>query len=157
MHTLSVWLEVFPCINVVIRDDNTALHQLLTQDSLSSHITLVTAPDAHLGMSASLISGIKANKADGWLIGLADMPFIHKDVIQQSLGALNEGAQITQAEFAGRRGHPVGFSSRFLPELLTLEGDKGGRDILHTHPELISPIPSPDDGIFKDIDRRESI
>jgi len=158
MHTLSVWLEVFPAINVVIRKDNVDLKQLLSQAPFSSHITLITAPEAHRGMSSSLMSGIKATEeGDGWLIGLADMPFIHEDVIQRSLSTLREGAQITQAVFADRRGHPVGFSSRFLPELLTLQGDKGAREILHTYPELISPITSPDDGIFKDIDSRESL
>ena len=158
IHTLSVWLEVFPCINVVIRDDNISLNQLLAQNPFSPRITLITAPDAHRGMSSSLMSGIESTKkADGWLIGLADMPFVDKNVIQQSVMALNAGAEITQAEFTGRRGHPVGFSSRFLPELLTLQGDKGARSILHTYPELISPITSPDDGIFKDIDSRENV
>lgn len=158
MHTLSVWLEVFPYINVVIRDDNISLNQLLAQTPFSARITVITSLDAHRGMSASLMSGIESTKkADGWLIGLADMPFVDRDVIQRSLTTLREGAQITQAVFAGRRGHPVGFSSRFLPELLTLQGDQGARSILHTYPELISPITSPDDGIFKDIDSRENL
>ncbi len=158
MHTLSVWLRVFPSINVVIRNDNITLNQLLAQNPFSPRITLITAPDAHRGMSSSLMSGIASTKkADGWLIGLADMPFVDKDVIQRSLITLRQGAQITQAVFTGRRGHPVGFSSRFLPELLTLQGDQGARSILHTYPELISPITSPDDGIFKDIDSRESL
>lgn len=153
IHTLKPWLEVFSQVNVVIRADNTALLDLLNQSPFSSRLTLITAEDAHQGMAASLVSGIKANQqADGWLIGLADMPFIQPSVIAESQVLLQDGAAITQPEYKGRRGHPVGFAAAFLPQLLPLNGDKGARDILSASASQISLVGSPDDGIYRDID-----
>ncbi|WP_297811056.1 nucleotidyltransferase family protein [uncultured Methylophaga sp.] len=153
LHALKPWLEVFSQVNVVIRADNTALLDLLNQSPFSSRLTLITAEDAHQGMAASLVSGIKANQqADGWLIGLADMPFIQSSVIEESQALLQDGAVITQPEYKGRRGHPVGFAAAFLPQLLPLNGDKGARDILSASASRISHISSPDDGIYRDID-----
>ena len=153
LHALNPWLEVFPQVNLVIRADNTALLDLLSQSAFSSRLTLITAENAHKGMAASLVRGIKANQqADGWLIGLADMPFIQSPVIAESQTLLHEGAAITQPEYSGRRGHPVGFSAAFLPQLLALNGDKGARDILSVYAGQISLINSPDEGIYRDID-----
>lgn len=158
LHTLSPWLEVFADITVVIRDDNTALRQVLTQSQHSARLKLVLAPDAEKGMSASLISAIKTNsQAEAWLIGLADMPFIDSSVIQGSVTALLAGAVITQPDFDGQRGHPVGFASRFLPQLLALTGDKGARQIVSSYASEITPVVSPDDGILRDIDTREML
>lgn len=158
LHTLSPWLEVFADITVVIRDDNTALRQVLTQSKHSARLKLVPAPDAEKGMSASLISAIKTNsQAEAWLIGLADMPFIDSSVIQSSVTALQAGAVITQPDFDGQRGHPVGFASRFLPQLLALTGDKGARQIVSSYASVITPVVSPDDGILRDIDTREML
>jgi molybdenum cofactor cytidylyltransferase len=153
MHTLSAWLEVFSQVNVVVRDDNAALLDLLSKAAFSSRLRLIMSTNAHQGMAASLVSGIESNQdADSWLIGLADMPFIKPSVIAASSQALQAGARITQPEYRGRRGHPVGFSARFLPQLLTLTGDKGARDILTEHADDIMAIQSPDAGIYQDID-----
>lgn len=153
LHALNPWLEVFPQVNVVIRKDDLALLELLNQSPFSSRLTLITAENAHKGMAASLVRGIKANQhADGWLIGLADMPFIQSPVIAESQALLQDGAAITQPEYNGRRGHPVGFAAAFLPQLLALNGDKGARDILSVYAGQISLINSPDEGIYRDID-----
>lgn len=158
LHAIRPWLSSFAMVNIVVRSGNHALITMLRHCEFSSHLKLINAIDAETGMSASLRSGINATQqADAWLISLADMPFIHQDVIQHSLEALSEGAKITQTEFSGKRGHPVGFSSRFLPNLLALEGDKGAKEILHASADLITVIASPDDGILRDIDNKESL
>lgn len=158
LQTLAPWLAVFPEVNVVIRDDNNDLKKILAQCAFSGRIKLILAHHAHRGMSASLISGLKANReAAAWLIGLADMPFINNVVVSKSLMALQTGALITQAEFGGRRGHPVGFSSQFLPQLLALHGDKGAKQIIDASAHLITPVISPDAGIYRDIDTKENL
>lgn len=158
MHTLSSWLEVFSELDVVIRDDNSALITLVKNSELAAKVKLILATDASKGMSASLISGVAANQqADGWLIGLADMPFINRAVINDSLLALQAGAKITQPQFQQRSGHPVGFASDFLPALLSLSGDKGARQILKAAYDQITVINSPDDGIYRDIDVKHDL
>jgi len=158
IHTLEVWLSVFNKVNVVVREDNVALLSLLKQSELFHRLTLTPANEPETGLSASLMSGIKANQsACAWLIGLADMPFIHSSVINDSKLALEEGASITQTEFNGQRGHPVGFNGIHLTELLKLDGDKGAKRILRSAPEQVVVIKSPDEGIVRDIDTLSNI
>lgn len=158
LHSLTPWFEVFDEVSVVIREDNLALLHLLKNCEFSSRLKLVQAENARHGMSASLIAGIQANlEADGWLIGLADMPYMNSFVIRDSLAALISGAGITLPEFCGRRGHPVGFASSFLPQLLALNGDNGAKDIIRSSPNQICFISGVDSGIFADIDIAEDI
>lgn len=158
LHSLTPWLDVFDHINVVVRPDNHALINMLEDSEFASRLTLITASNAAKGMSVSLVSGIEANKkADGWLIGLSDMPFIQSSVIVESLQALSAGAEITLPTFNGKKGHPVGFSSRFISQLLALTGDKGAKEIIASSPDNVTFIESPDSGISRDIDTRKNL
>ena len=158
LHSLKPWLAVFDRINIVVRSDNHALIQTLENSELASRLTIIIATDAAKGMSASLISGIEANKeADGWLIGLADMPFIKSSVIADSVQTLIAGADITLPIFNEQRGHPVGFASHFKSQLLTISGDKGAKQVIASSPDKITFINSPDSGIWQDIDTRENL
>ena len=158
LHSLKPWLEVFEQVNIVVRADNYALIQMLEDCEFASRLTLIIATNPQKGMSASLVSGIEVNRiADGWLIGLSDMPFIQSSVIIKSLQALNTGAEITLPTFNSKRGHPVGFSSRFRTELLALSGDKGAKKIIASSPDKITFIDSPDEGIWQDIDSRVNL
>lgn len=157
-HSLSPWLAVFESINVVVRPDNLILINMLKDSEYSSRLNLIFAMDAAEGMSASLVSGIEANKqADGWLIGLSDMPFVQSSVILDSFKALKSGAMITLPVFNGERGHPVGFASHYLSQLKTLTGDKGARNIIASSPDKITFINSPDQGIRLDIDTVDNL
>lgn len=158
LHSLKPWLAVFEKLNIVIRADNHALIRLLKNSEIASRLTLITATNPKQGMSASLVSGIKASQqSEGWLIGLADMPYIQSSVIANSLVALEANAAITLPTFREHRGHPVGFASQFLPQLLSLCGDKGAKQIIASASDKISFIDSPDNGILLDIDTREAL
>ena len=149
-------MTVFDQVDVIVRNDNAALIRLLKQSEFASRLNMIVSPDTDKGMSASLISGIKANSnADAWLIGLADMPFIHGSVIASSCAALESNALITLPTFRGKQGHPVGFAYNFLSALLSLRGDKGAREIISSSPDSITFIDSPDNGILMDIDTRQ--
>jgi molybdenum cofactor cytidylyltransferase len=158
LHSLTPWLDAFDHVNVVVRTDNHALIQMLQNRELGSRLTLITAINPARGMSASLVSGIDENKAaDGWLVGLSDMPYIQSSVIVKSLEALSAGSEITLPTYNGKRGHPVGFSLRFRTQLLALSGDKGAKDIIASSPDKITLIDSPDEGIWQDIDTRKNL
>lgn len=158
LHSLSPWVKVFPVVNVVVREDNEALLQLLTGCDISGRLRLIITANAHKGMSQSFIAGVKAHEqADGWLVGLGDMPYLGSRVIAASLAALEAGAQITLPEFMGRRGHPVGFAARFLPQLLALKADTGAKGIIQSHKKLVYPIQADNEGIFRDIDCPEDL
>lgn len=157
LHTITPWLSCFSSVSVIVRDDNPELITTLKNSEFAPRLNLISATAPDTGMSASLVCGIRASQqADAWLIGLADMPFINSTVIEASLRALSHGSAMTQPRFNDIPGHPVGFSREYLPELLTLSGDKGAKQILQRYPEQITTISSPDAGIHQDIDLKSS-
>jgi len=111
------------------------------------------------GMASSIRAGVSASAhADGWLIALADMPSLAASTVDAVAVALVEGDRgIVVPVHDGRRGHPVGFASRYRDELLALEGDVGGRGILRAHPEDILLLDVPDPGILLDIDTTDDL
>lgn len=105
------------------------------------------------GMGVSLAAGVRAaGDAKGWVVALADMPFIQPATIRTIANALRDGAAIAAPSYRGERGHPVGFARRFLDELSALRGDAGARRILKKHPESITLYEVDDPGVLRDID-----
>src|SRR5260221_12199048 len=96
----------------------------------------VVCKNASEGMGTSLAAGVRATTdADGWIVALADMPFIRPETIRIVTKGLQEGAAIAAPSFHGQRGHPVGFARRFYEELSSLRGGDGARQFLKRHPE----------------------
>ncbi|MFZ6693672.1 nucleotidyltransferase family protein [Undibacterium sp. SXout20W] len=134
-------------MSVVVRADNTRLLQVLHQ---AAYPTL-RCQNADEGMAASLTAALQSTTAStGWIIALADMPFVQQQTISLVLQALQDGADIVVPVYQGKRGHPVGFSRHHLPELLTLRGDQGARRLLQQYP--VCEIAVDDPGILQDID-----
>jgi len=135
---------------VVIRPDDAALASMLAAEGIET----VVCDQAEQGMGHSLSRGIAASaEADGWLVALADMPYIVPASYHAVLGALQNGARLARPAYKGKIGHPVGFSAIYRSDLLALTGDQGGKSILDTHQEHICLCPLDDPGVLKDIDR----
>lgn len=116
-------------------------------------IELAVNTAAHDGMGASLACGVAAClEADGWIIGLADMPWIDPATIHQVAMALREGRSLVAPRYQDQRGHPVGFHHRFGAELVKLRGDKGARAIVQQHATELHLIDVNDPGILLDVD-----
>jgi molybdenum cofactor cytidylyltransferase len=95
--------------------------------------------EADAGMGHSLACGVlAAPDAAGWLVALADMPFIAPASHHAVATNLRAGASLAASEFAGRRGHPVGFAGRCRDQLAQLGGDQGGKSILDAHAQAWS-------------------
>lgn len=142
-HLSSVMKHVV----VVVRPDNRAL----LQEFQHQLYEVVICPDADQGMAASLTCGLRhAARSKGWIIALADMPFVKSSTIAALLRELENGADIVVPVFQGQRGNPVGFSGKYLPELLALSGDRGARGLLQQFP--VREVPVDDAGILQDID-----
>ncbi len=107
------------------------------------------------GMGGSLAAAIAAaSHSDGWIVALADMPFIAPATIAGVAQALQAGAGIAVPVLQGeyRRGHPVGFSARFGPALAFLQGDQGARQLLDEYHADVVQLAVEDAGIYRDID-----
>ena len=139
---------------VVIRPDDTALTSLLAQEGLETAI----CNDAQHGMGHSLSRGIAASAdADGWLVALADMPYIEPASYHAIIAALHEGASLARPVHQEKMGHPVGFSAIHLPELLALTGDQGGKPILDAHRGAVRCCPVDDPGVLWDVDQASQV
>ena len=113
-------------------------------------------PGAEQGMGASLAWGIRAAPvAAGWLIGLADMPWVQPATAARVVDALRAGASIAAPGRQGSRGHPVGFAADRYPDLVALSGDEGARAVLLRYP--VTLIDSEDAGILRDVDTRQDL
>ena len=133
----------------VVRPRSQKLAQLIREAGCKT----VVCKSAADGMGTSLATGIRASKdADGWVIALADMPFVRPETIARIAAALAEGAAIAAPACNGVRGHPVGFARRFRDELLALTGDEGARRILSEHPDWITQFEVDDPGVLRDVD-----
>jgi molybdenum cofactor cytidylyltransferase len=140
-------LAVLPRVVAVVREGDDKVAALLGRLGCEVRVCV----DADLGMAESLITAIEHTRgAEGWLIGLGDMPRVRPDTMRALVATIERGARIAAPVFAGRRGNPVAFSSYHLPLLLALEGDQGARAILKSH--AVSEVAVDDDGVVRDID-----
>lgn len=139
---------------VVIRPEETALQALLSPFSLD----IVVAAEAAKGMGHSLAAGVAASRgAAGWVVALADMPYIDAKTLAQVVTTLRQGASLAAVYCRGKQGHPVGFAAQWGEALCRLTGDVGARSILLTHSASVQRIETDDPGCLIDIDRREDI
>ena len=114
---------------------------------------VVICENAAEGMGASLACAARAaGRTDGYLVALADMPFVRRSSIAAVRDALASGAPFVAPYFRARRGHPVGISGRFYEELLECRGDEGAKQLLHQNIEQLVKIPIGDPGVIRDID-----
>lgn len=86
----------------------------------------------------------------GWLVALADMPFIHVETPRALTHALREGARVAVPVYNSKRGNPVAFSQACLPELMAVTGDAGARSLLGAADVVRISVNDP--GILRDID-----
>lgn len=119
---------------------------------------IVACNDAEGGMGHSLAAGVRAApEAAGWLVALADMPFIASASHRAVAAGLQAGAGIVATQYRGRRGHPVGFSRPWFAQLSALTGDQGAKAILDSQKQNLVLCPVEDPGVLWDIDREDDL
>lgn len=138
----------------VVRPDSDKLATLLQAEGSE----VLICADAEQGMGASLSFAIRAcPEAAGWLIALADMPWIEPATIRNVADELRSGALIVAPRWHDRRGHPVGFSKILGPKLATLCGDEGAKAVIQAHLDQLRLIDCADAGVLRDIDKPEDL
>jgi molybdenum cofactor cytidylyltransferase len=114
---------------------------------------IVICKNAEDGMGASLACAASAaGQAAGYVVALADMPFVRRSTIAAVRDAVAQGAPLAAPYFRTRRGHPVGISGKFFADLVRLGGDEGARALLASHSDQLVKIQVGDPGVVRDID-----
>jgi molybdenum cofactor cytidylyltransferase len=147
-------IAAIPDCVAVVRPGARELTHLLRAEGFK----VVASIHADKGMGHTLASGVRASRgASGWVVALADMPYIKPATIRRVADELHEGGTIVAPGFEGQRGHPVGFARRFHEELRALKGDEGARKLIGQFPDSLTVLELHDAGVLRDIDTRADL
>jgi molybdenum cofactor cytidylyltransferase len=141
--------SVLPCSIVVISESLVPF----TAELEHMGMRVVINEQAEKGIGSSLACAVHASQdAKGWLIMLADMPYIKTETITVLADRLAKGAAMVAPLLDQQRGHPVGFSQCYKIELLALSGDVGAREVIAQHRDRLELLPVDDAGVIADVD-----
>ena len=147
-------VAAIPEVIAVVRPGDAALAAALA----GTGARVVECGNAADGMGASLACGVRASSAAaGWIVALADMPWIRPDTIAQIAHAVRSGAALAAPFYAGGRGHPVGFGRVWQAELAALRADEGARSVVTAHRDALLRIDVDDPGVLRDVDTLQDL
>ncbi len=87
------------------------------------------------------------------LFAVCDQPFMKKSTLDQIfLMAAEHPEKMICAGYQGKYGNPVYFPEKYFAELLALEGDRGGSQIMKKYPDEIL-VCETEENQLKDIDK----
>lgn len=111
-------------------------------------------PHPEEGISSSLKLGLNVNEdADACLFTVSDQPWISQETILEMIlkfVASEKGMACLWSDT--KPGNPCIFSKCYYPELLSLEGDTGGKRIMKLHKDDVLRIPVTDARQLTDLD-----
>lgn len=104
----------------------------------------VLSPDSEKGISYTIKAGImavqeqkKTGMQDYYMFAVADQPYLKSQSVIELIDKVLENKRNMRLVFSLRCGDTVGnpcvFHSSLIPQLLSLEGDKGGRSVAKKH------------------------
>lgn len=143
-HVLDLAIRL-PLADIVLvsREDTAA------QVNIHKPIRLVLNHSPESGQSHSMHLGLQASEAEGYLFMVADQPLLDKKTVELLLEQA-DAQSIVLPVHNGKPGNPVFFAGCFKGELLAVQGDKGGKEVIKAHPkacklvETSSPLPLAD-------------
>jgi molybdenum cofactor cytidylyltransferase len=111
------------------------------------------------GLSSSLICGVNSLPAgiDGTFVVLGDMPFVSPAVMDRMVAAFAPaaGRAIVVPVHGGRRGNPVLWSAALIDEFRHLTGDKGAKQLMALHGDLLYELEVGTDSVLTDLDTQK--
>jgi molybdenum cofactor cytidylyltransferase len=104
-------------------------------------LTVVENPAPEQGISRSINIGVRAlpRASPAALVAVADQPYLTADGLADLIRAFLPG-RIVVPRYGEHRGNPPIFDRRFFPELLALEGDRGGQVVVSAHPDAVLEV-----------------
>lgn len=100
-------------------------------------IQVLYNPHPEMGISSSLKIGLSTNlDADAVLFTVSDQPWLTCGTICKLIQTfLDSGKEIACISCQGKMGNPCIFRKKYYEDLLSLEGDKGGKRVIMKHLE----------------------
>jgi molybdenum cofactor cytidylyltransferase len=142
-------VSALPDTIAIVRPGDATLAALLR----GAGARVLACAEAASGMGHSIACAIAATRdADGWVIALADMPWVRASTIAAIAEALRRGAPVVAPRCNGRRGNPVGFAAAYRDALAGLAGDRGARDLIAAAGPDMRIVDVDDEGVLRDVD-----
>lgn len=93
-----------------------------------------------LGISRTIALGLaELGECDAALFQVSDQPLLRRETVADLTAFyLAHPNCIAALSHNGVRGNPCIFPARFFPELMALEGDRGGSAVIKRHPEALA-------------------
>lgn len=116
--------------------------------------------ESALGISHSIHLALEHldGTEDAVCFAVCDQPYLRGETILDMIaGWKKSGKGLACLSSGGVDGNPALFARRYIPELLALSGDRGGRGVIRSHPEDLyrHEVRNPDE--LNDIDTREKM
>lgn len=116
-------------------------------------VTPIMNKNAILGQAESVKLGVAASEADGYLFLAADQPYITPGFLDQLIGThIETGMGIVAPVYGGRIKMPILFSGKYKDELLEIEGEHGGFEIIENNPGDIEFVNVENEKLVADVD-----
>jgi molybdenum cofactor cytidylyltransferase len=148
-------------IVVVLGHQADQVRQVAEQALPGRTLRFVENPDYAQGLSTSLRAGLRAvpGDADAVLVALGDMPAITSVEIDKLIAAFNpvEQRAIVVPTYKGKRGNPILWARRFIPDMMTAAGDVGARHLIGENAELVREVEMAGEGVLVDLDTPEAL
>lgn len=99
------------------------------------HFSPIVNSHPEYGQSHTIHLGINSlSDCDALLFQVADQPLLRRESVAELIGFYQQHpGYIVGLGHAGQRGNPCIFPDRFFPELLQIEGDRGGNVVIRQH------------------------
>lgn len=133
---------------LVLSSDQPERIALAQQHAPTLGIELLCISSRGLGHSLAQAAEATAS-APGWLVALADMPYIQASTWQRMAQAIQPDA-LALPTFQGQRGHPRVIGSRYVRQLRELDSDQGAQHLFRL--PAVQEIEIDDRGILLDVD-----
>jgi molybdenum cofactor cytidylyltransferase len=148
-------------IVVVLGHNGALVREAVLKGGADKRIRFAENPNYAEGLSTSLQAGLAVlpENADAVLVCLADMPAVTPQQIDRLIAAFNpiEQRAICVPTFQGKRGNPILWARRFVPEMRKLAGDVGARHLIGENAETVCEVEMGDAAVLTDLDTPEAL
>lgn len=151
-HLMEIARERDNCFLLVVTQ-----YEEIYDYAVTNGIPVLWNPDSKLGVSYTIKAGIshflssepthsvfsyrepfsvdfeEARNSDYFLFMVADQPYIRKQTIMALINEAENKPETACISYNGIVGNPTLISAEFVPELMELSGDEGGRKVIKRH------------------------
>ena len=136
------------------------IEQQATQilESPDKKLLIVVNTDPGRGISSSIKLGLEevSEGARGVMVLLGDQPLVSTEVIDKLIDTFDlDPKKIIVPTYNGKDGNPVIFPAESIGDLRTISGDKGAKNIIYNHLDMVIKVEVGDLGSMEDIDTPE--